>query len=175
MGQLIIAPALVEVEGPVVFLAGPIQGAVSWHEEAIRRLTAASDFLHIASPRRPLDAERDFTEAMYNEQVDWEGRYLRRAARNGVVLFWLAAERRENHRCDRSYAQTTRFELAEWKERHARDGTPLVVGIEAGFSGARYLRRRFAQDCPAVPVLDRLDDTCCAAVERCRPCVAAVR
>ena len=42
----------------------------------------------------------------------------------------------------------------------------LVIGIEEGFSGSRYIRKRFTQDCPAIPLLDFLGETCRAAVER---------
>jgi len=161
MKRLVIAPETVDLEGPVVFLAGPTRGA-QWQEEAIRLLVP---HVHVASPRRPIDTEREFTDAMYAEQVDWETRFLRRAGREGVVLFWLARE--DEHRCERPHAQTTRFELAEWKERHARDGARLVVGIEEGFTGARYIRRRFAQDCPAVPLCATLEETCGRALEMC--------
>ena len=70
---------------------------------------------------------------------------------------------KEEHRCERAHAQTTRFELAEWKERHRTDGARLVVGLEHGFSGARSIRRRFRQDAPGVPLCDSLAETCRAA------------
>jgi hypothetical protein len=40
----------------------------------------------------------------------------------------------------------------------------LVVGIEHGFSGERYIARRFGQDCPEVPILNNLEQTCLAAI-----------
>ncbi len=101
---------------------------------------------------------------MYNEQVDWETYYLRRAAKQGVVLFWLAKEFR--HTCDRAYAQTTRFELGEWKVRHERDGTKLVVGIEQGFTNAKYIKRRLSQDCKDVPLCSTLEETCKSAITK---------
>jgi hypothetical protein len=152
--MLVIPPQYPAVHGPLVFLAGPIQGAADWQADAISRLTASAPGLNIASPRRSyLPGTFD-----YEAQVDWETHHLRRAAENGAILFWLAAE--SEHDCNRSYAQTTRFELAEWKIQHERDGVPLVVGIEDGFSGARYIRRRLAQDCPAVPVVTSLEEAC---------------
>lgn len=107
----------------------------------------------IASPRRKIDEE-----FVYEEQVDWETFHLRRAAVNGVIMFWLAREL--DHHPDRAYAQTSRFELAEWKLRHERDKVELVVGIEEGFSGARYIRRRISQDCPEVSLDMTLEETC---------------
>ena len=160
MGELLIAPQRRTLEGPLVFLAGPTW-TVPWQDEAIGILRGLDAGLHIANPRRPVDPERDFSEAMYAEQVDWETEHLRRAGKDGVVLFWLAAERK--HRCDRAFAQTTRFELAEWKEMHRLGGARMVLGIEEGFTGARYIRRRFEQDCPRVPILADLLATCRAA------------
>lgn len=150
------------IEGPLVFLAGPIQGAPDWQAEAIAWFAAHAPELAVASPRRPyLPGEFD-----HAAQVDWESHHLRRAARNGVILFWLAREAVAVP--GRAYAQTTRFELAEWKVRHERDGVRLVVGIEEGFSGARYVRHRFGQDCPAVPIVSSLSEACRLAVEACR-------
>lgn len=78
-------------------------------------------------------------------------------------MFWLAKQTVETP--GRSYAQTSRFELAEWKERATRNETRLVVGIEPGFGNERYIRRRFSQDCPSVAVLGSLEETCRRAVE----------
>lgn len=156
--RIFLPPTYSDLVGPVVFLAGPIQGAPLWQPEAAKLLHELMPSLHVANPRR----ERTLDPLGYDEQVDWETHHLRRAATGGVILFWLAKE--ATHTCDRAYAQTTRFELAEWKVRHERDGAKLVIGIEGGFTGAKYIRRRFAQDCPAVPVCDTLRDTCEAAV-----------
>ena len=146
----------------MIFLAGPIQGSDDWQKEALETLTEIAPEVTIADPRRDyLDETFD-----YNAQVDWETHYLRRAATRGCILFWLANE--QSHVCERAYAQTTRFELAEWKVRHERDGLNLVVGIDSGFSGARYIRRRLSQDCPRVPICDSLVATCSAAVELLR-------
>jgi hypothetical protein len=161
--MVLTPPVHVEVAGPVVFLAGPIQGAPDWHRRAITLLRELDGYLHVACPRHEYPPGAFSHEA----QVDWETAHLRRAAREGVILFWLARE--AEHRCDRAYAQTTRFELAEWKVRHERDGANLVVGIEAGFTGARYVRRRFSQDCPGVPVVASLEEACRAAVALVRP------
>lgn len=174
--MIFTAPAPIDLAGPVVFLAGPIVwGEREWHDRAAATIAALAPGVHVASPRRdrtisaqlwnPREDERgaEFPEAAYNEQQDWETQSLRRAAHHGVVMFWLARE--VEHRCERPHAQTTRFELGEWKERHARDGVNLVVGIEPGFTGARYVLRRFAQDCPRVPVCATLEDTCRAAVD----------
>ncbi|HEX4611342.1 MAG TPA: nucleoside 2-deoxyribosyltransferase domain-containing protein [Urbifossiella sp.] len=159
MSVVLLPPTITPVDGALVFLAGPIQGAPDWQAEAIQWFTEHTPTLAVASPRRP-DRSREFD---YAAQVDWETHYLRRAAAWGVILFWLARE--AEHISGRAYAQTSRFELAEWKVRHERDGVRLVVGIEDGFSGARYIRHRLARDCPQVPLLSSLPAVCAAAAE----------
>jgi hypothetical protein len=166
MGRLIIAPEMAEVEGPVIFLAGPIQGAISWHKDAIGILQSMDEHIHIASPKRPWTSDKDFSEKDYNEQVDWETHFLRRAGQEGVILFWLAREL--EHWCDRAYAQTTRFEIGEWKEYCRREHVKLVIGIENGFTGGKYIRRRFSQDCPSVKINDNLKETCLVAIDLIR-------
>lgn len=160
---VVTPPDYPDLAGPLVFLAGPIQSAPDWQAVAVGLLHAARPGLGVANPRRTYPPGA----FDYAAQVDWETHHLRRAAADGVILFWLARE--ADHRCDRAYAQTTRFELAEWKVRHERDGTRLAVGVEAGFSGERYVRRRFAQDCPGVPLADSLAETCRAAIRLLGP------
>src|SRR5215470_516294 len=150
---VIFPPEYPAIDGSLVFLAGPIQGARDWQAEAVRLLGTHAADLHVANPRR----EYPPGTFEYAAQVDWETHHLRRAAERGVILFWLAGEAEVVP--GRCYAQTSRFELAEWKVRHERDGVKLVVGIEGGFSGARYVRHRFGQDCPGVPLCDSLEET----------------
>jgi hypothetical protein len=158
MGAVLLPPEIVPVDGPLLFLAGPIQGAPDWQAEALRWLEAQAPDLAVASPRRAYPPGA----FDYAAQVDWETHYLRCAAQNGVILFWLACETVSLP--GRCYGQTSRFELAEWKVRHERDGARLVVGIEEGFSGARYIRQRFGQDCPAVPLVSALEEACRVAL-----------
>jgi len=158
-GKLILAPNFTEVDGPLIFLAGPIQGAKDWQSEAIKITHNINPQINIASPRRE-NLSKDF---IYEKQVDWETHFLRRTAQDGVILFWLSKE--FEHNPDRAYAQTSRFEIAEWKVRHERDGVKLVIGIEEGFTGAKYIRRRFGQDCPEVLILNTLEETCKKAVD----------
>jgi hypothetical protein len=40
----------------------------------------------------------------------------------------------------------------------------LVIGLEDGFPGARYIRRRLAQYCPAIPRCDTLEAVDQAAI-----------
>lgn len=149
-------------EATLIFLAGPIQGAPDWQARAIELIQAEAPEIWIASPRREyLDGG-----FVYEDQVDWEVAHIKRALRKGTVLFWLAAPVEQHP--DRAYAQTTRIEIAECKVRHEYEGGNVVIGIEEGFSGARYIRKRWGQDCPAIPILDSFEATCYKAIELAR-------
>lgn len=151
-------PSLAEtLEGPIVYLAGPIQGAVNWHLDAIDYLADRTPDLHVACPRA-----RNFRGGP-EPHLAWERAYARRAARDGVILCWLARE--TAHRCNRAYAAQARFELGDWAARAQRGELRLVVGVERGFTGGPYLARRFALDYPQVPVCRSLRQTCAAAAE----------
>jgi hypothetical protein len=166
MGTVHTPPAYVPVERPLIFLAGPIQGAADWQQEAIATLIAAAPDLDVASPRRHGASEGEFGEQMYMEQVDWEHDHLAIAAKRGVTLFWLAKE--AYHVPGRSYAQTTRFELGEAVTLHRLTGSRVVVGIEDGFTNARYLRRTIGKKAPGIPLCASLDETCRAAIAAAR-------
>lgn len=161
---LLQPPEIVDVEGPVVFLAGPIQGAPDWQSDATRIIHSLNSSLVIASPRKEYSEGTFF----YERQVDWETHFLNRAAKYGAVMFWLARQAEEIKEAEeefpRAYAQTSRFELGEWKVRHERDWSKLIVGIEEGFGNESYIRRRLNQDCPVVPILSSLRETCKATV-----------
>lgn len=164
--NVLIPPAVGDVVGPLVFLAGPITGAPDWQSRAIALIRAADAELFIASPRRAVEREGDFTEDMYLEQVAWEHRHLARAAEDGVTLFWLAKESR--HVCDRAYAQTTRFELGEAVTVHRFTGAKVVVGIEPGFTNERYIRKTLASKTPGIVLLGTIEETCAAAIRLAR-------
>lgn len=145
------------LEGPLVYLAGPIQGAVNWQAEAIDHLGFIAPDLHVACPRA-----RNFRGGP-EPHLTWERAFAARAARDGVVLCWLARE--TAHRCNRAYAAQTRFELGDWAARAQRGEARLVVGIERGFTGGPYLARRFALDYPQVALCRSLRQTCAVAAE----------
>ena len=156
----IIVPDYKEVTGPLVFLAGPIQGAEDWQRAAIEELSKYPA-INIASPRGDY-SNRKFD---YDIQVDWETHHLNQAARYGGILFWLAKEK--EHICNRSFAQTTRFELAEWVTKYGQDkNIRLAIGIEPGFSGERYMRKRIGQDHPEIQIYSKLEDVCSDIVRK---------
>ena len=159
-GQIIKPPTHVEIDGPSVFLAGPIRGSADWQEKAIGLIQGLASWLHVTSPRRPGFLELSPKE--YFEQVDWEHHYLDLAARHGVTLFWLSRE--TEHVCSRAYAQTTRFELGEAMMRHRTEGARLVVGWEDGFSNRRYLEYTLRKKAPEAVLARSLEETCEQAV-----------
>lgn len=159
---LLQPPEIVQTNEPVIFLAGPIQGSSDWQSEAAYFIHDLDSTLIVASPRKNYP-EGTF---VYERQVDWETHFLRAAGRGGVVAFWLAVQVEETP--GRSYAQTTRFELAEWKMKHEYEGVKLTIGIEEGFGNARYIRRRFSQDAPDVKIVETLEEMSRNAVDLAR-------
>lgn len=158
MTVVLTPPEIKETTDKIIFLAGPIQGSSDWQKEAIAIISEAKKEVTITSPRKEyLDGT-----FVYNDQVDLETHFLNQAAKNGVILFWLAKE--SENVPGRAYAQTSRFEIGEWKVRNQLGLAKLVVGIEEGFSGAKYIKRRFMQDCPGVEISDNLRDTCLRAL-----------
>jgi hypothetical protein len=73
MGAVLLPTTIVPIEGPLVFLAGPIQGAPHWQADAIRWFAEYAPTISVASPRR-VDRSREFD---YAAQVDWETYHLR--------------------------------------------------------------------------------------------------
>lgn len=163
-GHILVAPEYRELRGALIFLVGPIQGAPDWQADATRIIRRINKSIHIASPRRATESygKGDFDSALYAQQVDWETHYIGRSAMDGCPLIWCARE--IVHDCKRAYAQTTRGEMFERKLRHQLCGEPFALGIEPGFSGEKYIRRRFGQDCPDVPIRSTLEETCRDAV-----------
>lgn len=105
------APATLGAHEKAVFLAGPIQGAPDWQHQAVEGFTELRSRvgeLHAFNPRR----EGEFDPRDYQQQVNWELDHIALAAKQGVLLYWLAAQ---DHSIDypegREYAKTTKKEL----------------------------------------------------------------
>ena len=157
---LIQPPEIVKLDTDrIIFLAGPIQGAPDWQSEATKIIHGLDSSIVVASPRK----EYDSGTFVYERQVDWETHFLRLAGKTGVVAFWLAKQVIETP--GRAYAQTTRFELAEWKMNHEHNGSKIAIGIEDGFGNERYIKRRFGQDAPDVVIANTLEEMCVNSVK----------
>lgn len=161
-GETIIPLNYLEIKGPAIFLAGPVRGAIDWQTKAIDYIREKSPKMHVFSPRWPGPALEDFPDDIFDNQVDWEHFHLQRAGENGVILFWLARE--VEHNCQRAYAQTTRFEIGEAVAIHRFTDMKVVVGIEKGFTGERYIRRTLSKKYPGVFLCDNLEETCELAI-----------
>lgn len=147
---------------PLIFLAGPIQGAEDWQAEAVSRIHTLRKDVWIANPRRAERTFGDFGADKYREQAIWEHHHLAFAGKYGVTIFWLANE--AEHDCGRAYAQTTRFELGETMAYHRWVNAKMVVGIDSAYTGAKYVRLTFREKAPRVPILDSLQETCEQAI-----------
>ncbi|MBT3397718.1 hypothetical protein HOA55_02970 [archaeon] len=168
-GKVILPPNY--PNDPLIFLAGPIQGAPEWHDPAIRIIHAKDLEINIASPSRSVSEEylnQNLAKFgnRFPEQVDWESKHLRQAADHGAILFWMPKEK--THFCERAYAQTTRFELGEWATKSKYGKCDLAVGIQPGFPGESYIRRRLHQDLPDLKIHITLRETCWDAIEKAR-------
>ncbi len=138
----------------LIFLAGPIQGAPDWQEQAINLLNTN---YHVANPRHTYP-EGTFD---YDKQVEWEWLQLERAAEHGGIIFWFAAQDYNlEYEEGRPYAQTSRIEFGEvfgWKKYHSVN---VAVGIEPGYEGGneRYFRKKAKHF--GIPVRDSLARIC---------------
>ena len=151
---------LADLEGPLVYLNGPIQGTNDWQADAIAILGDLAPDLHVASARA-----RSFAGGPEKHMI-WEQAFIERSARDGVVLFWCARE--TSHRCNRTYAAQMRFELGEWAVKSSAGLARLVVGIERGFTGGPYLHRRLTLSYQNIPVCRTLRQACAVAAELAR-------
>lgn len=146
----LITPVLPEKnysDKKIVFLAGPIKGAPDWQAQAIKDLADLD--VYVANPRR--DNVQNFNLDL---QIDWESKFLAAA---DVIMFWIPPKDIEIS--GRDYAQTTRFELAEWaaKTRYNRIRKQIVVGIDDAFFGKSYIVKRLEAE--NVPVYNNYAET----------------
>jgi len=159
-----------DINNPLIFLAGPIKGGGMWQDSAIDIIYSADGDIYIASPHKKqgqYKGDSMQSDQSFQTQLEWERYYLRQAARNGAIMFWLPKE--AEHSCDRVYAETTRRELGEWTTRYQfEDGVRLAIGGEEGFSGFDNIRRNLAEDCPDLPIYSTLEETCIEAIRLAR-------
>lgn len=174
-GEILLPPNYRSIEGPLIFLAGPIQGAPKWHNKAIKIIQDIDSYINIASPSKKVDRiylkqnQEKFKHSANQEeweQIDWETFYLNRAAQKGAIMFWFPNE--EAHYCERAYAQTSRFELGEWKTEHKQGRGNIVIGFEKGFSGEHYIKYRLSKDNLNIPILSSLKETCRVSINKAK-------
>lgn len=143
---------------PLVFLAGPIQGAPDWQAEAVAMFR--KEEIATANPRC-----LDFKPEYFKHQVEWETAYLYHARARGVILFWIPKE--AEHIEGRQYAQTTRFELGEHFQTICQGNG--VLGAETEIPGMRYVQERYQlQTGKELVIPTTLADTVALAVRKFR-------
>jgi Nucleoside 2-deoxyribosyltransferase like len=173
MRKLIIPKTYVpSVEGPIVFLAGPIRSAPNWQDEAIEFLFSKSSDLTIVSPRRGIResisgyiAEGD--EDYFSRQRLWERHYLNLASKKGAILFWLPYE--EKHNCEKSYGAMTRLELGQWMTNYRYDKeVKFCVGTDGNFPEIDTIEVDLGIDAPDKEIKNTLEETCIEALSMIR-------
>lgn len=170
MSGLIIPKTYVELDGSLVFLAGPIRGAPNWQDDAASFLLAQEPDLTIASPRREvrpaiLDYVLKGDEKIFSRQRAWERYYLDVASETGAILFWLPGE--VEHKCEKPYGAMTRKELGDWSTAYkllGGDGIRFCIGSDGKFSELNILRYDLSQDAPDKNIFETLEDTCLEAI-----------
>ncbi|MDD5192847.1 MAG: hypothetical protein PHH54_02495 [Candidatus Nanoarchaeia archaeon] len=164
-----VPPTYDRTDDSLIFLAGPIQGALRWQNKAAELIEEIAPELNIASPRYIGEDQKIigdyYPEEKPHSQIDWETYHLNKAGEKGVVLFWLAKE--SIHFCNRAFAQASRNELGRWEEKNKNRKSKVVVGIEDGFSGKGYIEYTLSTEYPNIPVLYNLEETCQKSIELC--------
>ena len=142
-----ISPERDYADKKIVFLAGPIKGAPDWQAQAIKDLADLD--VYVANPRR-----ENVVNFNLDLQVNWESRFLALA---DVIMFWIPPK--ETDVSGRDYAQTSRFELAEWmaKTHYNHTRKQVVVGIDDAFFGKSYIVKRLQAE--NVPVYSTYAET----------------
>ena len=132
-----------ESKDVVVFLAGPAQGCENWQEEFMEKIqeelkdVKTNKNIVLCNPRR-LEKPKNF---IYEEQVNWEAKFLEKSAKQGLIVFWFAKETEKIP--GRSFARTSRFEIGEWFAKgQTIPGFKMIVGRESGFEGFEYIENR---------------------------------
>ncbi|HMF33383.1 MAG TPA: hypothetical protein VKK79_18300 [Candidatus Lokiarchaeia archaeon] len=160
------------LDGPVIYLAGPIIGAPKWQGEAVAILHTLDPDLFVASPstRLPEDQKRaqvKGNQPNFTDQLTWERYYMEMASKQGAILFWLPVEKQ--HDCNHPYARDTRGELGEWRGRLAYDkDLRVVIGREEGFDTHYVIQRNYQTVVPGIKFYSSLDETCTEATRLAR-------
>lgn len=152
---------------PVIFLAGPIQGAPDWQSRAVHQISSFKDNdFWLCNPRRSEGTDKSKFD--YYEQVSWELDQLTKARDYGAVIFWFAKQDpKVEYPAGRAYAQTTRFEMGlacGWKDYNP--SIAISVGIEDGYVGGNEKYIKHLASRADVEVLASLGAVCLDASQK---------
>ncbi|MBR9681970.1 MAG: hypothetical protein GOV00_04195 [Candidatus Altiarchaeota archaeon] len=170
MEKVLIPKTYVQtIEGPLIFLAGPILGAPNWQDKAIELLFSQQSELTVVSPRRGIRREiapyiLRGDETYFERQREWERHYMDIAAETGAIMFWLPGEKK--HDCKKVYGATTRFEIGEWKTRYQLDNNVrLCFGSDGKFPELRVIEYDLQVALPNKTINKTLEETCAEALQ----------
>lgn len=145
---------------PLVFLAGPVQGAPDWQSDMAEKLLRSGFEMNIASPRRT-DMDDPAIRAAFDReaqhaQIDWELRHIHQAIKFGVLVINFAAQDPSlEYPAGRAYAQTTRFETgAAILGQEFFEGTAnIAVRIDPLYRGGNDTYTRYIAARNHIPVV----------------------
>ena len=173
MGGVIVPKTYVsDIEGPLIFLAGPIISAPNWQDEAVRLILSQDSAITIASPRWEVsDAIKNDVlagnDTYFTRSRAWERHYLDIASKTGAIMFWLPGE--VEHKCDKVYGAMTRLELGQWMEHYRADNSVrLCIGSDGKFSELRIIKHDLSLDAPDKEIKSTLEETCSEAIRLAR-------
>lgn len=144
--RLFRAPETIDISDhtPLVFLEGPVQGALDWQTPLAERLVAARSDIAVAIPRglpehdAAFRSEDERTRQHAPElQVAYEWQARRLAMDLGILAMWWAPQHPDApipNPPERVYGKTSNFELGEilgWAA--ANPGYPVIVGYDPEF------------------------------------------
>ncbi len=152
----------------IIYLGGPVASAPDWHTEAIAVIHDIDPEVIVASPKRLILTGFDMKE--WYSECDWIKYHMDLTGRHskGVIMFWCAAQELSCN-ANGSYAQSTRFEIGKWFTRiyENPDKWPgkVIMGMEHGFSGARYVDFDLKKDYGVEIFWGDLKEFCIRALE----------
>ncbi len=169
MSGLIIPNRYVEVNGSLIFLAGPIMGAPNWQDEAIDFILTRKPRMTVVSPRRGIRQSiarhiLPSEENYFPRQRAWERYYLDLASKTGAIMFWLPRE--SEHRCEKVYGAMTRLELGQWMTNYRNNNSVRVCfGSDGKFPELDTVKYDLSLDTPDKDIKTTLEETCLEAIK----------
>ena len=172
--RIIIPKGKIEInKDSLIFLAGPVNCAGGWQNEAIEIIRKKNSQIYIAVPDYGKILHEDYiinserAVHKFNHQLDWEHHYLEIAEKQGAILFWLAKQKIDMPISPETgfrkvYARDTRGELGAWGWgllRH-KPSSPIAIGAQEGYSGLDVTKRNFTKYAAHIPFRNNLEETC---------------
>jgi hypothetical protein len=158
------------IDSPLIFLAGPIKGAPSWQNEAVKIIHSLEPNFFVASPSRRMGKEVagyvvSGDSNYFQRQRAWEWHYMSLAAKKGCILFWLPGE--IQHSCDKSYAFMTSNEFGHWTAYKQWEQVNLAIGRDGNFREWSTLEFDLKKKVPEMitNIKETLEDTCKEAIK----------